>query len=258
MTLQTIESLLLAALAIDLAAIALWYACSWPASQVLGPALVRGPAAGKRLALTFDDGPLAPSTGQILDVLKSRGVHATFFVCGSNAEQYPEIVRRIHSEGHTLGNHTWSHPYLYFLSGEKMAEEIDRTQEAVRAATGQIPRLFRPPYGGRWFGLYALLRERKMDLIQWSLDPQDWQLDANGILARARSGLQPGAVILLHDGRQAPCGYLRRLLNRDRPAEGGGAPTATSSATVEALPALIDHARKEGFQFVPLEEFLRG
>ncbi len=257
MTWRTFELLLIAALALDLVGIGLWYACSRPGSQILGPALVRGPATGKRIALTFDDGPLAPWTGQILDILKSRGVRATFFVCGRNAERYPEIVQRIHSEGHTLGNHTWSHPYLYFLSRRKIAEEIDKTQAAIRQAAGCVPRLFRPPYGARWFGLYPVLRERKMELIQWSLDPQDWRLDAESILARVRMGLQPGAVILLHDGRQAPGGYLRRLLNKDRPADGGELPAATFSATVEALPALIDEARREGFEFAPVEKFLQ-
>lgn len=257
MTWQTLELVLIAALALDLGAVGLWYACSWPASQILGPALVHGPGTGQRIALTFDDGPLVPWTPQILDILKSRDVRATFFVCGRNAERYPEIVRRIHSEGHTLGNHTWSHPYLYFLSRGNISEEIDRTQQAIQQAAGVVPKLFRPPYGARWFGLYAVLRKRKMKLVQWSFDSQDWQRDAESILARVHDGLQPGAVILLHDGRQAPGGYLRRLLKKDRQADGGEVPTATASATVEALPALIDDARKKGFQFVSVEDFLR-
>ena len=256
MTWPTIALFLVLAGVADVLAMALWYACSWPRSQILGRALVRGPAKGKRIALTFDDGPLAPFTEQILDVLKSRGVHATFFVCGKNAVAHPEIIRRIHSDGHALGNHTWSHPYLYFLSRRRMEEEINKTQEAIRAATGQLPKLFRPPYGARWFGLYPVLRARGMKLVQWSLDPHDWQLDAQGVRARVRAGLQPGAVILLHDGRQAPGGYLRRLLNKGQPAGGGGNSSTGHSATVEALPALIDDARKQGFEFVPVEDFL--
>jgi peptidoglycan/xylan/chitin deacetylase (PgdA/CDA1 family) len=240
---------------VDALAIALWYACSRPRSQVLGPALVRGPAKGKRIALTFDDGPFPPYTEQILDILQRHGVQATFFVCGRNVEQHPEIVRRIHAEGHTLGNHTWSHPYLYFLSRRKMAEEIDRTQKAISEATGQVPRLFRPPYGGRWFGLYPLLREREMELVQWSVNTFDWKLDADGVLACVRAGLHPGAVVLLHDGRQTPGGYLHRLLRSDSRVSAQRGPSTDQSATAEALPAVIDYARRAGYEFVSVEDF---
>jgi peptidoglycan/xylan/chitin deacetylase (PgdA/CDA1 family) len=133
--------------------VVLWYACSVPSSRVFGPALVRGPRERRRVALTFDDGPAPPFTGQILDVLRDYRVPATFFVCGQNAERHPELVRRIHAEGHTLGNHTYSHPFLYIQSRQRIAEEIDRTQEVIGRLTGYRPRLFRPPYGVRWFGL---------------------------------------------------------------------------------------------------------
>lgn len=240
----------------DVLAMVLWYACSWPSSQVLGPALVRGPAGGKRLALTFDDGPFPPYTEQILDILQAHGVRATFFVCGKDVERHPELLRRIHSEGHTIGNHTWSHPYLYFLSHRKIAEEIDRTQEAIRKVTGQVPRLFRPPYGARWFGLYPVLRERKMALIQWSVNPLDWKHETEDILGSVRASLNPGAVILLHDGRQEPGGYLHRLLHRDATPEGYGRLNADKSATADALPAILDCACAAGFEFVPVEDFL--
>jgi len=255
MTWSIIAGFLILAGVVDALAIALWYACSWPSSQVLGPALVRGPARDKRIALTFDDGPLPPYTEQILDILQRYGVRATFFVCGKDVEQHPELVRRIHSEGHAIGNHTWSHPYLYLLSCGKIAEEIDKTQKAIREATGQVPRLFRPPYGGRWFGLYPVLREREMELIQWSVNAFDWKLDADSILACVRAGLRPGAVILLHDGRQAPGGYLHRLIGRAATAEVHGRLTADRSPTVEALPAIIDYARRAGFEFVSVEDF---
>lgn len=251
----TIELILILAGVADVLGIALWYACSWQTSQVLGPALVKGPATGNRIALTFDDGPLQPYTEQILDILQKYGVQATFFVCGRNVEQHPDILRRIHSEGHTIGNHTWSHPYLYFLSREKTAEEIDRTQEIIRKITGQVPRLFRPPYGGRWFGLYSLLREREMQLIQWSVTTFDWKFDRDGVLACVHAGLRPGAVILLHDGRQAPGGYLQRLLSRNAPSINREPSPTVASGTVEALPAILDHARAAGFEFVSVEDF---
>src|ERR1700693_4684903 len=92
------------------------YAWSIPTLQYFGPALLRGPTAGNRVALTFDDGPTSPFTVQILDILRDRGVPATFFVCGKNVERNPDILRRIQAEGHAIGNHTYEHPFPYFHS----------------------------------------------------------------------------------------------------------------------------------------------
>jgi peptidoglycan-N-acetylglucosamine deacetylase len=246
----------------DVLGFLVWYSCSWPRSQVLGPVLLRGPAEGNRIALTFDDGPLPPYTGKVLDILQSRKVPATFFVCGKDVEQSPEIVRRIHSEGHTIGNHTWSHPYLYFMPRAEIAEEIDRTQRAIHHATGYTPELFRPPYGGRWFGLYPVLRERGMRLVQWSISGDDWKLDADAIVTVVCSGLRAGAVVLLHDGRQKPGGYLQTLfgnsteatnLNNQPPAP--HQPVVNAAETVKALPAIIDAALDMGYKFVSVNDF---
>jgi peptidoglycan/xylan/chitin deacetylase (PgdA/CDA1 family) len=218
----------------------LWYASSVPGSQVFGPALVRGPREGRRVALTFDDGPAPPFTGQILDVLRDYGVPATFFVCGQNAERHPELVRRIHAEGHTLGNHMYSHPLLYFRSRQSIAEEIDRTQEVIGRLTGHRPRLFRPPYGVRWFGLYPVLRERGMQVVQWSDTGYDWKNDAGGIVSATLRHLRPGSVILLHDGFNAH--WPNSRINR--------------SNTVKALPQILDGGLKAGFTFVSVRDFL--
>jgi peptidoglycan/xylan/chitin deacetylase (PgdA/CDA1 family) len=220
----------------------LWYACSVPSSQVFGPALVRGPREGRRVALTFDDGPAPPFTGQILDVLRDYRVPATFFVCGQSAERHPELLRRIHVEGHTLGNHMYSHPLLYIQSRQRIAEEIDRTQEVIRRLTGCQPRLFRPPYGVRWFGLYPVLRERGMHLVQWSDTGYDWKNDAEAIVGAALRRLRPGSIILLHDGFNAQTPDSR----------------VSRSNTVEAVPAILNGALKAGFEFVPVGDFLPG
>src|SRR3989475_12881015 len=144
-----------------------WYGCAAPSSQWLGPSLVRGAAHGRRIALTFDDGPAAPFTEQILDILRARGITATFFVCGSNVERHPDVAQRIVAEGHTLGNHTYSHPFLCFRRRRRMAGEIDRAQEAVRKITGESPTLFRPPYGVRWLGLWQGLADDRPSLGMW-------------------------------------------------------------------------------------------
>src|SRR5712692_63620 len=107
------------------------YAGSVPHWELFGPAVVRGSAAGRRVAITFDDGPVAPFTEQILDILRQRKVPATFFLCGRNVERFPEIARRIQAEGHAIGNHTSSYSFLYFRRRSEMADEIARTQAAI-------------------------------------------------------------------------------------------------------------------------------
>lgn len=208
-----------------------------PGWHLFGPALFRGPAEGRRVALTFDDGPTA-FTEQILDILRARNVPATFFVCGRNVERYPQILSRIHAEGHAIGNHTYSHPMPYFRGRAFFGSQIDRTQDAIARVTGQRPTLFRPPYGKRWFGLRSVLRERGLHCIKWSDGGFDWQ-EGSEIVHDTLRGLGPGSIILLHDG------------NRDSPSE-----QVDRSRTVSALPAIIDGARQAGLTFVPLVEFL--
>lgn len=219
----------------------LYYGASVPSSQLLGRSLVRGPRGGKRVALTFDDGPTPPVTDGILDVLKAAGVTATFFVNGKYVDRYPESLRRIHQEKHTIGNHTYTHPYLILKTPGKMAREIDRTQEAIGRVVGLRPRLFRCPYGLRWFGIFSVLRKRGMIAVQWSDTGYDWiKKNTPADIARlALKNLDDGAVILLHDG----CG-------RDEPGE------ADRSATLRALPTIISEVRKRGFTFVSVSDFL--
>lgn len=214
----------------------IWSVPTW---RIFGPVLIRGPATGKQVALTFDDGPSPPFTDQILDILRDRQVPATFFVCGKNAERHPETLRRIHMEGHTIGNHTYSHPFLYFRSRSFMSGEIDHTQEVIERIIGQRPSCFRPPYGGRWTGLNSILRQRGLHLVQWSDTGYDWKLETEGIIRESLKGLGPGSILLLHDGleRRPP-----------RPFD--------QSRTVRALPAIIDAARQAGLTFVPVTEFL--
>jgi peptidoglycan/xylan/chitin deacetylase (PgdA/CDA1 family) len=210
------------------------YGLGAPQATLLGPALVRV-GGGPQVALTFDDGPSVPYTGQVLDVLKREHVRATFFLCGENAVAHPELVRRILAEGHEIGNHTWSHPWLYLMSRERIADEIDRTQDALEKITGRRPRLFRPPYGVRWFTLWPLLRERGLTMVMWSARGYDGRYDADGIAKAALRELGPGGIILLHDGFETHA-----------PAE------VDRAATVRALPAIIAGARAAGYEFVRL------
>ena len=176
-----------------------YHAVAAPASQWLGRTVVRGNPAAGTIALTFDDGP-GEATPLILETLRRAGIRATFFLCGQNVEQYPEHARRIVEEGHEVGNHTHSHPYFLWKTPGKIALEIDRAQEVIASRTGHRPRLFRPPYGLRWFGLFPILRRREMTAVMWSVSTLDWRLSASDIAGRILHKVTAGAVILLHDG----------------------------------------------------------
>lgn len=207
------------------------YGLGAPEATILGPAVIRA-AGAREAALTFDDGP-SPDTARVLDVLKRENVKATFFLCGANAERYPELVRRIRDEGHVIGNHTYSHPWLYLKSEAVIAAEIDRTQDVLERVSGRRPTLFRPPFGVRWFGLWPLLRERGLTMVMWNDRAVDGGEGAAGLVRTALGGLRPGAIVLLHDGDEA----------RGR---------ADRESTVRALPAIIRGARAAGYTLVPL------
>ncbi len=159
--------------------------------QPIGPSI-------KKLALTFDDGPDG-STPRLLDALRKYRAHATFFVIGNKASSTTPTLRRIVSEGHEVGNHTWSHSYLTTLTPAEIDRQILDTQAAVQSATGgYTPRLVRPPYGATNSVVTQHLHGLQQTL--WTSDTQDW-LDKNPdtIYGRIMQGAQPNAVILLHD-----------------------------------------------------------
>lgn len=213
------------------------YAWSIPTLQLFAPAILRGAADGNRIALTFDDGPCSGYTEQILDILRQHDVKATFFVCGQNVERSPELLRRVQAEGHGIGNHGYSHPFPFFRSRASFAREIDLTQKAIEKVTGKRPRFFRPPFGARWLGLQPVLQSRGLSLVNWSDTGYDWKLDTAGIVRETLKTLGPGSIILLHDGRRT---YPPERVDR--------------SATVKALPAILEGAVKAGFTFGSLEE----
>ena len=181
-----------------------------PAPAVPAPAPTTG---NKVIALTFDDGP-GPYTAHLLDVLDQYGAKATFFLIGSKVSSQANVVRSIHARGHQLGNHSWSHPELPKLPVDQIAGEIDRTNEAIRQATGVTPAILRPPYGAVNGAVLEQLRLRGMSSILWSVDTRDWA-DRNSdiVCSRAVAGARPGAVILMHDIHQTSVGAVPCILS---------------------------------------------
>jgi peptidoglycan/xylan/chitin deacetylase (PgdA/CDA1 family) len=162
--------------------------------------LVSEPGITGYLALTFDDGPLGASTARLLDGLKDRGVHATFFVCNYRLAEYPNIIPRYKEEGHELGNHGAAHAVITRLSASEADAEIDATNETILNRLGSAPRFFRPPGGIYSDSVLARLEERSMSCILWSVDPKDWLFrDAEKVASEILAAARDGDIILLHD-----------------------------------------------------------
>ena len=181
-----------------------------PAPAVPAPAPTTG---NKVIALTFDDGP-GPYTAHLLDVLDQYGAKATFFLIGSKVSSQANVVRNIQARGHQLGNHSWSHPELPKLPVDQIAGEIDRTNDAIKQATGVTPAILRPPYGAVNGAVLEQLRLRGMSSILWSVDTRDWA-DRNSdiVCSRAVAGARPGAIILMHDIHQTSVGAVPCILS---------------------------------------------
>ena len=181
-----------------------------PAPAVPAPAPTTG---NKVIALTFDDGP-GPHTAHLLDILDQYGAKATFFLIGSKVSSQANVVRNIQARGHQLGNHSWSHPELPKLPVDQIAGEIDRTNDAIKQATGVTPAILRPPYGAVNGAVLEQLRLRGMSSILWSVDTRDWA-DRNSeiVCSRAVAGARPGAIILMHDIHQTSVGAVPCILS---------------------------------------------
>lgn len=181
----------------------------------------------KYVALTFDDGPSPRCTPKLLDGLKERGVHATFFVVGCQVVKDPDIVIRMAAEGHQVGNHSYDHGELDKLSPAEAAEDMAKNEELLRELLGEGEYWLRPPYGLLSKEEAALL---EIPVIGWSVDTEDWRSkDAEKILDVLYRQVSDGDIILLHD----------RYLN-----------------SVEAALRAIDHLQQQGYCFVTVEELL--
>jgi peptidoglycan/xylan/chitin deacetylase (PgdA/CDA1 family) len=189
----------------------------------------------KYISLTFDDGP-SPFTFYILDILKRYNVPATFFVVGSEAKKFPNLIQRIHSEGHIIGNHTWSHPDITTLSENELLNEIYSTNVQIQKLTGISPELFRAPYGAIDNEIEAIINKIGMTSVLWNVDSQDWCEDSpNAVHQHVISGLQTNSLVVMHDGDQFGSGP------RDQ--------------TVASLNRIIQFLKKNDYHFVTVPEF---
>ena len=153
-----------------------------------------------QVALTFDDGPHPHSTPALLAALAAGHATATFFLLGERVRQYPEYTRAVHAAGMSLGNHSYTHPYLTRLEQDAAANELAETQQVILAAVGESPSLFRPPYGDTDDRLRATAARLGLAEVLWTVDSCDWAGASTRQIVEAAAKVQPGGVILMHDG----------------------------------------------------------
>jgi peptidoglycan-N-acetylglucosamine deacetylase len=212
-----------------------------PRSSLLGSVIFRGiPDDPPRVALTFDDGPDPRVTPMILDILARHGVKATFFVIGAWVERHRDLLRRMHEQGHVIGNHTFHHHRAgAFYRGRYWDDEIHRAEEAIEDALGVTPALFRPPMGIRTLHQSAALRRRGYRVVTWTRSARDGLNSSEARVERLADIARAGDLLALHDGS-------------DRPSAAG------KIATAAALPTLIAALRARRIAIAPLEELIGG
>ncbi len=193
----------------------LLYATLRPNVQWLGPVVTRFETPAKEVWLTIDDGPTA-DTPALLDLLDARGARATFFVKGSLALHEPAFVRMILARGHRVANHSQTHPSGTFwcLPPASIAAEIDGCNEALNTITSELPRLFRAPVGMKNPWVHPQLRKRRMQLIGWTARGFDSiEHDPGRMVARILPRIGPGAIIVMHQGREHSLRCITRLID---------------------------------------------
>lgn len=212
----------------------------WPRSRLLGPNVVRLPAASAargEVALTFDDGPDPEITPRVLDLLESRGARATFFCIAEKAARHPELAREIVRRGHAIENHSNAHEHTFaFLMLGGLKRDLGRAQSTIVALTGSAPRFFRPPMGFRNPLLDPVLHDMGLKLVSWTRRGYDTNpRHVARVAARLENGLAAGDILLLHDGHAA--------------ATAEGRPVV-----LEVLPRLLDSVQRLGLKPVTLRQ----
>jgi peptidoglycan/xylan/chitin deacetylase (PgdA/CDA1 family) len=239
-----------AAIAVGAAA----YGARYPTAQIFGRTIFRLDSP-RKLAITFDDGPNPAITPRLLDVLGRYEARATFFVIGQFAHACRDLLQEIVARGHTIGNHTETHPNLLFLGPRGVRDQIRRCDDAIASALGTRAKWFRPPFGMRNPWLAAAAREFNLSVVMWTLLPGDWRARSDPWLIRRlrpiqqrterrlsqphRHARQCGEILCLHDGDH-------RHLNGDR------------AHTLAAIEYWLPRWRDLGLEFVTIDDAVRA
>jgi peptidoglycan/xylan/chitin deacetylase (PgdA/CDA1 family) len=227
----------IAAATLTAAAAAWTYAALSRGSQIFGKTIIDAPNPAQ-IALTFDDGPNDLATERLLEILALHNVHATFFMIGDFVRQRPAIARAVAAAGHTIGNHTMTHPWLAWQSSTRVRQELRDTNALIQDTICAPIHLFRPPHGARRPYVLRVARDLGLTTVQWNVIAEDWKpVPAEVILERLQRGIGHNrrngrsSNLLLHDGGHLSLGQPRL-------------------PTVEATARLLDLCRNTSTKFV--------
>jgi len=222
-------------LALVVAAAGAYYLMSSRSLQLGGDMVRRVDVAERVVALTFDDGPTAKHTGGVLEVLSAHDARATFYLTGAESAAHPEELRAIVAAGHEVGNHTWSHRRLVFVSTATVADEVERTDAVFRTAGYEGPITFRPPGCKRLLTAPLYLAGHERTTAIWDLEPDslpEVATDADAIVTYVTDRVRPGSIVLMH------VMYDSRAPSR------------------QALPRILEALEARGYRFVTVSELL--
>ncbi|MDC7779499.1 polysaccharide deacetylase family protein [Priestia megaterium] len=207
-------------------------------SRGLGVNVVKRGSDLSKIAFTFDDGPNPVYTPILLDLLKENEVKATFFVVGTKAEKYPELIQRMHNEGHLIGIHNYVHHSNWFMAPWKVRNGLKNTAKVIKSITGVTPIYYRPPWG--MLNLFDFMRRGKYKIILWSIMAEDWRTSGGSEKIKQRlANIKGGDVILLHD-----CGDTL------------GAESDAPRNTINALRDVLKTVKTKGFTCVRVDELV--
>jgi probable sporulation protein (polysaccharide deacetylase family) len=205
------------------------YPCEHVATPTVVEPIYQGDENIKAMALTCNVFWGEEYIGRMLDIFKEKNVQATFFIGGTWAEKFPDLVKKISEQGHEIGSHGYSHPHPDSLSRQENLQDISRAEKIIADLTGKKPRLYAPPYGERGPAVLEAAQELGYRTVLWSIDTVDWQRPAPEVIRkRVLNKMENGAIVLMH-------------------------PTAP---TINALPGIIDALQEQGYQLITVGKML--
>jgi peptidoglycan/xylan/chitin deacetylase (PgdA/CDA1 family) len=208
-----------------------FYGCYYVGSNFFIKIICSANTDQKEIAITFDDGPSSHYTTEILQLLKQDNIKATFFCIGNRIAGNERIITKIKEEGHIIGNHSYSHHFLFdIFSSKKMLDDLKMMDQETERVTGVLPKLFRPPYGVTNPNLKKAIIKGDYTPVGWSVRSMDTVIrNEKKLLNKINRSLKPGAVFLFHD---------------------------TSKTTVNVLPEFIREVKNKGYHIIPLDKLL--
>lgn len=203
--------------------------------QLFGEMIYRVDTDKKVIALTFDDGPTPDRTEQILSILNKEDIKATFFLNGRALDKHPDVSRLLVNSGHEIGNHSYSHKRMVFMSYSEVKRELESTDKIIREYGYKGPIYFRPPYGKKLINLPLYLSNNNIKTITWDVEPETWGAERASIeerVERGLSGTKPGSIILMH------------VMHGD-------------TKSMSAVTPIIQRLKAKGYKFLTVSELLQ-